>query len=95
MAFCFFQSRNINKTTIQISINYLLTLIGIKNTLYRLNEKQTYFVFFFQASILDPAVLKEGDVPAEAVVRGLCKILPIVLPRYCDSDSRYYHLPLQ
>jgi hypothetical protein len=38
--------------------------------------------------VVDPAVLKDGDVPADAVVRGLCKILPMVLPRYSDAESR-------
>ena len=46
--------------------------------------------FLLQTTIVDPAVLKDGDAPGDAVVRGLCRILPIVLPRYSDAESRYH-----
>ena len=36
--------------------------------------------FLLQTTIVDPAVLKDGDAPGDAVVRGLCRILPIAMP---------------
>ena len=31
---------------------------------------------------------EEKEVPREAVIKGICKILPVVLPRYLDAKSR-------
>jgi hypothetical protein len=43
---------------------------------------------YFQIGVLPTEVLSHSDVPAEAVIKGICKILPIVLPRYQDHPSR-------
>lgn len=50
--------------------------------------KQRKKLFHDLGSVLAPEVLKEGEVPVEAVVKGICRVLTVVLPRYCDSHSR-------